>query len=68
MTIMDFIAWSIFGYMDPCQVISTLDTKSDIELTSSVVITFCVLIWSISLNMDPYYHIMTYNEVCNCII
>lgn len=32
--IIDFIARSIRGFMDPYEVISTLDTKSDIELSS----------------------------------
>lgn len=34
--IIDFIARSIRGFMDPYEVILTLDTKSDIELSSSV--------------------------------
>lgn len=35
---MDFICRSICGNIDPCQMISTEDTESDIEVD----ITFCV--------------------------
>lgn len=49
-----------------CEVISTSNTKSDIDLSSSVVITYCPR--SISLHMVPYNHISPYNEVHNCIV
>lgn len=61
--------WTIFGYMNPCQVISTSDTKSDFDLPSSVDIIFCIFG---RYNLTSWAYIPTYwpcNEVHkSCII